>query len=254
MESSESKRVARVARPCDSGGEEKTKMGKSQATLGNLDERGILPVVRTIYGDGWGGVLRVRTTGKSASLWFVKGQIAHAVIVEGRNRTEGLAALEEVALWRQGTYLLEDGELPPARTIRLAMDEIMASLEQMTGRTEDATETARGTDELEHVLETLRERVPGLESLSVLHGTMVQATTAQDLKERGWLDEQLRSYCDDDAVKPEKLFLQHGDHSLLILKRGQLATVLSARTGTAPEALFWAGEEARKRVLADREN
>jgi hypothetical protein len=230
-------------------------MGKSQATLGNLDERGILPVLRAIHADEWGGVLRIRKGGRSASLWFVKGQIAHGVMIEGRHRAEGAAALEEVAQWKEGTFMLVAGELPPARTIRLSIDDVLASLEHSdeSSATVEHSSTEK-TDQLEHVLETLRERVPGLESLSVLNGALVEATTVQDLKARGWLNEQLRTYCDEDTVKPEKLFLQQGEHSLLILKRGQLATVLSARTGTAPEALFWAGEEARKRVLTDREN
>lgn len=226
-------------------------MGKKQATLANLDERGILPVIRAIYKDAWGGVLRIRTAGRAAAMWFVKGQLAHGVLTEGKDRSEGIVAVERAAQWREGTFMLEAGALPPARTIRLAMEDILASLERSTGLEGDHAEAGASpvSDHLENVLNSLRERVPGLESLSVLKGTLVEATTAQDLCERGWLNEQLRTYCDDDASKPEKLFLQQGDHSLLILKRGQVATVLSARTDTAPEALFWAGEEARKRVL-----
>ncbi|HEY3296258.1 MAG TPA: DUF4388 domain-containing protein [bacterium] len=225
-------------------------MGKKETTLGNLDERGVLPVIRAIFHDEWGGVLRVRTAGRNCSLWFVKGQIAHALLTEGKQRVDGVAALEKVALWTKGTFMLDAGELPPARSIRLAMDDILSFLEHEAGAVTEAAAEPK-LDHLESVLESLRERVPGLESLSVMNGALVEATTALDLKERGWLSEQLRSYCGEDSVKPEKLFLQQGDHTLLILKRGQLATVLSARTGTAPEALFWAGEEARKRVMTE---
>jgi len=226
-------------------------MGKKQATLGTLDGRGIVPVMWAILRDGWSGVLRVRAAGRNASVWFVKGQVAHALLRDGKNRIEGLEALENTALWIEGTFMLDAGELPPARTIRLKMEDILASLKHAADEPVEQTEsqTDRMATQLTSVLDSLRERVPGLESLSVLNGALVEATTAHDLKERGWLNDQLRSYCDDDTVQPEKFFMQQGDHSLLILKRGQLATVLSARTGTAPEAMFWAGEEARKRVL-----
>jgi hypothetical protein len=209
-------------------------------------------VITAIFRDAWGGVLRVKAEGRSASLWFVKGQLAHGVLTQGKERSEGIVAVESAAGWKNGTFMLEAGALPPARTIRLAMEDILRFLAELTGQTEDhvAEEAASSNDNLESLLQDLRVRVPGLESISVLNGALVEATTAQDLTERGWLSDQLRTYCDDDTAKPEKLFLQQGEHSLLILKRGQLATVLSARTGTAPEALFWAGEEARKRVSA----
>jgi hypothetical protein len=225
-------------------------MGKKQTTLGHLDSRGLFPVLQAIYHGSWSGALRLKADGRNAVLWLIKGQVAHALWIKGKERIEGIEALEKAAAWREGTFLLDYGVLPPARTIRLAMSEILAMLRAGCDTTEAPPQgEEEGAEELVSVLATLRERVPGLESLSVLNGTLVEATTAHELRERGWLSEQLKAYCDDDAIKPEKLFLQQGEHSLLILKRGQFAAVLSARTGTAPEALFWAGEEARKRVL-----
>src|SRR3989339_763242 len=87
-----------------------------------------------------------------------------------------------------------------------------------------------------HVFDGLRERVPGLESLSLMRGTICEATTSHDANEMDWMDRQLKSFFAKDHEEPDTLFVQEGEHELLILKHGSLATVLSARTGTAPEA------------------
>jgi hypothetical protein len=99
------------------------------------------------------------------------------------------------------------------------------------------------------VFDGLRQRVPGLESLSLMRGPICEATTSHDATEMDWMDRQLRSFFAKDHQEPDTLFVEEGGHSLLVIKQGSVATVLSARTGTAPEALFWAGAEAQRRVL-----
>ncbi len=180
--------------------------------------------------------------------WLIQGQLVHAVHQEGERRLEGPEALAAILAWREGAYWIESGALPPARTIRQPMEQILAA-RPGDDPAERANADAFAAEPLASVLETLRERVPGLESLSVSKGRTLEATTTSDERERDWLDGQLRRYFAEDRLEPERLFVQQGDHALLILSRGSLAAVLSARAGTTPEALFWAGEEARKRML-----
>lgn len=220
--------------------------------MGRLDRRGLLPLVESAHHHEWSGVIRLRNERMVGAVWMVKGHVLHAVKLQDGVQSEGPSALESISAWREGTYFLDANTLPPARTIRFGMEDVLAALRR-SARTEPresaraaATTSPRGLGE---VLQILRERVPGLESLSLSRGLTVEATTAADATEREWLNGQIRRYCDDDQSTAGRLFVQDGDHALLIVKKGRLAAVLSARGATAPEALLWAGEEAQKKVL-----
>jgi len=215
--------------------------------MGHLDRRGLLPPVESAYHHQWSGVIRLRNGRRVGAVWMVKGHVAHAVELQDGAQTEGASALEVISTWREGNYFLDANALPPARTIRLSMEDVLAALRRSAGIEPRNTTSSRG--ELGEVLQTLRERVPGLESLSLSRGAALEATTAADTAEREWVNGQIRRYCDDDVSTAGKLFVQDGDHALLIVKKGRLAAVLSARGATAPEALLWAGEEAQKKML-----
>jgi hypothetical protein len=230
-------------------------MGNERAIMGHLDH-GLLPLIETAYRERWSGVIRLRNGRRMGAAWLVKGHAVHAVTVENGSQTEGVAALEAIAIWFGGTYFLEASALPPERTIRLDMEDVLENLRQVTeaGRKKQILAPPLNEETLNSVLKTLRQRVPGLESLSLSQGATVEATTAADQAEREWVSDQLRQYYRDDARLPERLLMQHGDHALLIVQKGRFATVLSARGGTTPEALLWAGEEVQKRVLDSDEN
>lgn len=220
--------------------------------MGRLDRRGLLPLVESAHRSEWSGVIRLRHGRAVGAVWTVKGHVVHALRLEDGVKTEGVSALESLATWREGTYFLEVNVLPPARTVRLGIEVILASLWRLSGG-ERAKHVSSKSDAsrrvLSAVLQNLRERVPGLESLSLSRGSAVEATTASDTTEREWLNGQVRRYCDDGGTAAGRLLLQDGDHALLIVKKGCLAAVLFARGATTPEALWWAGEEARKAVL-----
>jgi hypothetical protein len=228
-------------------------MGKERAYMGHLDRRGLLPLVESAYREAWDGVFRLRSGRKIGVVWMVKGHVVHAIQLENGEQDEGLPALENVAAWKTGTYYQDAGALPPARTIRLEMEDIIAMLRRAAGESETKQtrldHAGETRTDLNNVLQTLRKRVPGLESLSLSRGTELETTTAADAAEREWIYESIQQYCSDNTAVPEKLFLQQDDHLLLIVKNGRFAAVLSARGHTTPEALFWAGEEARKTVL-----
>ncbi|MCX6600378.1 MAG: DUF4388 domain-containing protein [bacterium] len=215
--------------------------------MGRLDRRGSLPLVESAHHHEWSGVIRLRNGRMVGAVWMVKGHLVHAVMLQDGAQIEGVSALESISAWREGTYFLDPNALPPARTIRLGMADVLSALRRSAeGERRESAPSARGLSE---VLQALRERVPGLESLSLSRGITVEATTTADAAEREWVNGQIRRYCDEDESMPERLFVQDGDHALLIVKKGRLAAVLSARGATAPEALLWAGEEAQKEVL-----
>ncbi|RPH95063.1 DUF4388 domain-containing protein [candidate division KSB1 bacterium] len=228
-------------------------MGNKRAIMGNLDVQGALPLLQSVFTDQWSGVVRVRSGHRMGTMWLVKGSIVHAILLEGQRKSEGMNAFEQITAWREGVYLLEEGVLPPERTIRVDMpillDQLLSSDETAVQSPFPVLPNPENRNQLSVVFQTLRERVPGLESLSLTRGATVEATTVADVAERDWLHDQLQVYCHEASTVPEKLYLQQGEHTLLIIKQGTLATVLSACRGTAPEALFWAGEEARRRML-----
>jgi hypothetical protein len=86
-----------------------------------------------------------------------------------------------------------------------------------------------------------------------MRGPVFEATTALNEDEISWMDRQLKSFFAKAQQVPDALYVQDAEHSLLILKRDGLSTVLSARIGTAPEALFWAGSEAQRQVTESAE-
>jgi hypothetical protein len=226
-------------------------MGKDRASLGNLEGQGIVSLLRTAYKKSWSGVVRARSEGRSGALWLVRGQLTDCVMIEGSNRFEGLAALEDMAWWENITFMLDPDALPPARSIRLAMSDILDSLDRIHRHaTSGVPETAAATPglNLDELFESLRERVPGLEAIGVTQGSALKDTTMGKDADKSWLDRQLQAHFFDRSPDPEQLYLQDGDHTLLIVRQGPLAAVLMARSGTAPEALFWAGQEARKRM------
>jgi hypothetical protein len=227
-------------------------MAKDTANLGNISGQGVVPLLQTAYKKGWSGVVRARNDGHSGALWLVRGQLTHCVLVGSNSRTEGLAALEDMARWKDVTFLLDPSALPPARTIRLTMSDILASLSHIVAPpVVESAERARHPDSainLDELFESLRMKVPGLEAISVTQGVSMKHTTLKADADKSWLDRQLQTHFFDHQLDPEQLYLQEGDHALLIVRRGPLAAVLMARNGTAPEALFWAGEEARKRI------
>jgi len=229
-------------------------MGNVNTVVGLLSERGVLPLLRSASRGEWSGAMRLRSGRSAAAVWLVKGQVVHALIKDGVLQEDGLPALEQIVNWHDGNYLLEPDALPPARSIRLEMPVVLQMVSQRSASqpVDDPEKTAvheEAASELEGVLGRLRERVPGLESLSVSRGTLLAATTVRDEAERHWLSHQLETYLNENAECLEKLYVQQDNHTLLILRRGRMATVLSARNETAPEALFWAGEEVHRQML-----
>jgi hypothetical protein len=218
---------------------------------GKLDERGVLPLLEMALTEEWSGALRLKRGRLAGALWIVKGNVAHATLT-GSVTLTGAEAFEAQCAWQEGEYVLEAGVLPPERTIRTASDQLIAEMrkhaEQNREEFADSQHSAVVGRKLLHVFDGLRERVPGLESLSLMRGPICEATTSKNATEIDWMDRQLKSFFAKDHEEPDTLFVQEGTHSLLILKRGMTATVLSARTGTAPEALFWAGAEAQRQV------
>ena len=227
-------------------------MGEDRMIVGKVDDRGVLPLIEMALAEEWSGGMQLKRNHLTGTIWTVKGQIVHADL-RGKATLDGLEAFEAVSVWREGEYILKAGFLPPARSIRIPTERLLSSLrELLANQQEQFGEGQRSAvvgRTLLHVFDGLRERVPGLESLSLVRGTICEATTSRNIDEMDWMDRQLKSFFAKDHDEPDTLFVQEGDHALLILKSGSVSTVLSARTGTAPEALFWAGTEAQRRVL-----
>jgi hypothetical protein len=169
----------------------------------------------------------------------------------------GPEALDAICGWYEAEYVLDSEPLPPERTIRVGTDRLLSDIRaQARSHREQFAESQRSAvvgRTLLQVFDGLRERVPGLESISLLRGQVREATTSRDASEMDWMDRQLKSFFAKDHEEPDTLFVQEGLHTLLILNREGVSTVLSARSGTAPEALFWAGAEAQRRVLQSAE-
>jgi hypothetical protein len=236
--------------------ERETVMGEPRTIVGRLDERGILPILELALAERWTGELRLKQAKLSASLWIVTGEIVHA-LVRGTTVLDGVGAFGAISVWQDGAYTLVSGALPPERSVRIPAEHLLMSLrQQAVNHREPFGESQRSAvvgRALLHVFDGLRERVPGLESLSLMRGPIFEATTSQNAAEMDWMDRQLQSFFAKDHQEPDTLYVQEGGHALLVLKHGPLATVLSARIGTAPEALFWAGAEAQRRVLKTAE-
>ncbi|MBU0509533.1 DUF4388 domain-containing protein [bacterium] len=226
-------------------------MSTHRARLGQIERDRVIPLIESLLGENWSGALRLRSGRRIGVAWLVNGQIAHALSIEGTVRIEGPPALEELADWTEGTYLLEPGSLPPARSIRESSLELLARIRSTPHSKEmpraAEVETPAGP-ELEEVLRHLRQRVPEIQSLTVSAGGLVEMTTERDQETREWLNRQLKTFLGNAGDQPETLYVRQGEHTLLIVKTGQFATVLSAQSQTAPEALFWAGAEAGRQM------
>ncbi len=227
-------------------------MNEPRTIVAKLDERGVLPLLEMAHEQEWGGVVRVTRGRIAGAVWMVKGQVAHAQL-SGTTTLSGVEALEAIIRWNEGEYVLETDVLPPERTIRASTAQLLTEarmhVELEREQFAESQRTAVVGRTLLQVFDGLRERVPGLESLSLLRGPLREVTTSHDAAEMDWMDRQLKSFFAKDHQEPDTLFVQEGEHTLLVLNQGGVATVLSARAGTAPEALFWAAAEAQRRVL-----
>jgi hypothetical protein len=225
-------------------------MNKKRTIMGKLNAQGLLPVLRSAHKQNWEGALRLRKGAENGTIWFVKGQIVHCLHILKQQQLDGMDAYRSLLTWTEGAFLLESSVLPPDRTIRQSMPELIKLAEEMNVSNGDVRieGEAELLNNLEGVLGTLRTRVPGLESLSVLNGDTIKATTVCQSTEREWLDNQLHAYFLSGRNNPARLFFEQDEHALLVIRNGFKAMVLAAKSGTAPEALFWAGEEANKQM------
>jgi hypothetical protein len=223
--------------------------------MGQLTAQGILPLLRTAHTRQWEGALRLRKGAETGTIWFVKGQIVHGLWLSKLRTVDGPLALDTLATWTEGEFLLDNEVLPPDRTIRMEMEELLGRLELCSAGKQEST-TVKDTGDGSHVnltslFDHLRERVPGLESLSLLNGQTFEATTASGNDQRRWLDRMLQGHVRNFEVQTTRLFIEEHDGALLVIRKGLRAVVLAARLGTSPEALFWAGDELQRQVITD---
>lgn len=228
-------------------------MGILQTRMGSIANGGISAIVKKLHGDLWSGALRLRDGRQFGNIWMVGGEIVHAALKNGTKTMEGGAALERLASWQEGTYLLDDHALPPERSIREETGELLRGVFISATHVNEETavrERAASRMDLETLLSDLRVRVPGIESLSVSSGEALAATTEHDTKTREWLHRQWRVFREETGDQTETLLLRQGERILLVAKCGSMATILSAHPNTTPEALLWAGAEAGRKIKA----
>lgn len=226
-------------------------MGSSQTRLGSIDGQGVTFLIESLFRGGWSGALRLRHARQIGSVWMVGGEAVHAVWLEGKCRLEGIPALERLTRWSEGTYLLDEGALPPERSVREDTGELLTRFrvaESAPYRRPAGSEAAATDLALETLLSTLRERVPGLESLSISSGDALEATTERDAQTRERLNRHWRALRDESGEQTETLYIRQGDRTLLVVKTGSVAAILSAQPHTSPEALLWAGMEAGRKI------
>jgi hypothetical protein len=101
---------------------------------------------------------------------------------------------------------------------------------------------------LDKLIESLRRRVPGIESISLVADEQFEATTAVDETEREWIGRQLKRISGNGKMRPEALYMKLQGRALLVIGDESNSTVLSAKDDTEPEAMFWAGKEAYRRL------
>jgi len=218
--------------------------------VGSISDDGLLAIVEALHKYVWSGALRLRHGKQFGNVWMVGGEIVHAVWNEGLDRQEGRPALERLLRWQKGTYLLEDSSLPPERSLREETRDILHGVYKEVNCCDkkSAAEVSTARVNLSSLLSDLRERVPGIESLSVSSGDALGATTEHDTKTREWLDQQWRAFRDSMGDRAETLLLRRGDRTLLVVRNGSLATILLAQPSTDPEKLLWAGAEAERKI------
>lgn len=223
-------------------------MGEEKKYLGKLDERGILPQIQRSFNDQWCGVIRLRSGGCNGSIWFVNGHVVHSAVTGGERDLEGQKAFECVLEWKGGVFFRERDLLPPSRTIRVSTVELLASSGCFYGKLLHRESTKKATDRtgehLNRIFERLRQKIPGLESISVMKGNRFEASTSEDEMSRSRIQKQISGYLASGANSPRRLYLQEGNTAILVERRGERAAVLSANGSTAPEVMFWAADEA----------
>ncbi|MDD5087243.1 MAG: DUF4388 domain-containing protein [bacterium] len=234
-------------------------MGVMKSRMGTLGAGGVIRIVEPLCREGWSGALRLRHARRTGSIWMVGGEIVHALWIEGGRKAEGRRAFERLMTWSEGTYLLDDEALPPERSVREDMATLLRDKlsEAAAERGEAITQApAERPMDLEALLTHLRDRVPGIESVSVSSGDDLAASTEHDATRREWLHRQWQAFRDETDDQTETLLLRQGNRTVLVVRHGSLAAILSAQPQTTPEALLWAGAEAGRQIkfLDYREN
>jgi hypothetical protein len=226
-------------------------MVRARTVAGTLDHRGLLPILELASSESWSGQIRVSRPQESAGIWMVNGEIVHAIL-RGRDSVDGFHSLTMSSRWRQGEYVLHADSLPPDRTIRIPTTQLLSVIRKTISDSENIVEVATATPVvgrvLLEVLNGLKAKVPGLESVSLTRGANVEATTFRNRDEMKWMERRLRAFFAGDDIKADALYVQEGIHSLLILKGDSVSTIVSARPGTPREELFWAGSEIQRQV------
>ena len=227
-------------------------MGADRAKIGSLQERGVITLLEDTYRESLSGALRLTTSTSSGTIWQVRGQAVHAKCETPDGLHEGMSAFEQLVTWQQGSYYIDEDELPPGRTIRLPMADLILAAKQSARRSLISEMQAYAprtvTRRLDSIMETLRERVPGLESITVLTEDAVEESTTEEASEREWIGSQIRQHLNRDEMRPETMYLKLKGRALLMIGDDKESTVLSATEDTAPEAMFWAGQEAWRRI------
>jgi hypothetical protein len=218
-------------------------MGKKRAIMGKLTARGLCALLRAAYKESWDGALRLRCEEESGTIWFVKGQIVHCLYQHRLSKTEGISAFSALLRWTDGEFLLDNGVLPPDRTIRVD------TLVLLSRADESLATPLPEADNLSRVFNDLKAQVPGLEFLTLMNGDTLEATTACQDSDREWVNRQLQAHFSGERNSPVKLFFESEDRSLLVIRRGLHATVLAAKSSTSPAEMFWAGEEVERQVV-----
>jgi hypothetical protein len=227
-------------------------MGTDRATIGSLQECGVITLLEDAYRSSLSGALRLTTATSSGTIWLVRGQAVHANCVTPEEVSEGMSAFEKLVTWLKGSYHIDEDVLPPGRAIRLPMSDLILAAKQSARRIlitkTQAYVPKPMKDRLEMVMEQLRKRVPGIESISLLSRDQVEASTAEEESEREWIGNLIKQHAVQQQARPETLYLKLQGRALLMIGDEKESTILSATDDTTPEAMFWAVKEAQKRI------
>jgi hypothetical protein len=227
-------------------------MGTDRANIGSLQDHGVISLLEDAYRDTLSGALRLTTATSSGTIWIVRGQAVHANCVTSQDVYEGMSALELLVGWTAGSFHVDNEVLPPGRTIRLPMSDLILAAKQSARRALIQNAAAYAPTavhrRLDLIMQELRKRVPGLESLSLINENGLEESTAERSEEREWIGNQVRLFSEKLQLQPETLFLKMQGRALLMIGDANESTVLSASEDTAPEALLWAGKEALRKM------
>lgn len=232
-------------------------MGTDRAKIGSLQDNGVITLLEDSYRNSLSGALRFTTSTSAGTIWLVRGQAVHANCVTPEDVYDGMRAFELLVTWLQGSFHIDEDVLPPGRTIRLPMADLILAAKQSARRTliSDMQAYAPRTlnQRLDSIIEALRKRVPGIESISVISKDHLEASTTEEEGEREWIGKQVQLFTERNQERPETLYLKVHGRALLMIGDEQESTVLSASEDTAPEAMFWAGQEAQRRIRQQEE-